>query len=94
MLYALFRVVYQATHRKKLDDGTVRSIPIDKRVIVPMAMIFTGIIIQELMLVVGINLVVRNVVERMAEILSWVASVWLFLRILDIIFTPLERYAS
>ena len=94
VLYALFRVVYQATHRKKLDDGTVRSIPIDKRVIVPMAMIFTGIIIQELMLVVGINLVVRNVVERMAEILSWVASVWLFLRILDIIFTPLERYAS
>lgn len=93
LLYWLFRTVYLATHRTTSPDEPT-SVPIDKRVIVPIAMIFTGIIIQELMLVVGINLVVRNVVERLAEILSWVASVWLLLRVLDIIFTPLERYAS
>ncbi|ELA08547.1 mechanosensitive ion channel protein MscS [Moraxella macacae 0408225] len=94
ILYAIFRGVYLATHRNDQTDDKKVSVPIDKRVIVPMAMILTGIFIQELMLIAGINLVVRNIVERMAEILSWVASVWLFLRILDIIFTPLERYAS
>lgn len=93
-LYAIFRGVYQATHRAKSPDELPKPVPIDKRVIVPMAMILTGIFIQELMIIVGINLVVRNIVERMADILSWGASVWLFLRILDIIFTPLERYAT
>lgn len=94
LLYWLFLGIFKLTNRTTGTEETPRTVPIDKRVIVPIAMIFTGIIIQELMLIVGINLAVRNVVERLAEILSWVSSVWLFLRILDIIFTPLERIAS
>lgn len=94
LLYWLFLGIFKLTNRTTISDETPKSAPIDKRVIVPIAMIFTGVIIQELMLIVGINLLVRNVVERLADILSWTASVWLFLRILDIIFTPLERYAS
>lgn len=94
LLYWLFLGIFKLTNRTTDTEETPRTVPIDKRVIVPIAMIFTGIIIQELMLIVGINLAVRNVVERLAEILSWVSSVWLFLRILDIIFTPLERIAS
>lgn len=93
LLYWLFLAVFKLTNRNKDPDEKPRAVPIDKRVIVPIAMIFTGIIIQELMLIVGINLAVRNVVERLADILSWVSSVWLLLRILDIVFNPLERIA-
>lgn len=73
---------------------TERRLPIDRRIIVPLAAVLTGVIIQELMLYAGINLVVRNAVERLAQILSWVALAWLVLRISDLVFKRAEKYAK
>lgn len=91
LLYLLYRGGYKFLHRKNPvpDD----EVPIDKRVIVPMAMVLTGIVIKQLMIVVGINLVLRNLVERLADILSWVALAWLLMRIIDIVFKRTQRLA-
>lgn len=90
LLYLLYLGVYKFYHRK---DETGYNNPVDRRVIVPMAMVLTGIVIKELMLVVGINLVIRSFVERMADILSWVALAWLLMRIIDMLFKRADRLA-
>lgn len=77
---------------RRVTDET--RLPIDRRVVVPLAAVLTGIIIQELMLYAGISLVVRNFVERLAQILSWVALAWLVLRISDLVFKRAEKYAK
>lgn len=89
LLYQLLKGIYQYNHRHNPNE----QLPIDGRVVVPMAMVLTGIIIKELMLFVGINLVMRNLVERLADILSWVALAWLLMRIIDILFKRAERFA-
>ena len=74
LFFWLFRTLYLATHPDK-----DKRFPIDGRVVVPAAMVITGVIIKELMIVVGINLVARNVVSKLADMLSWVALAWLLL---------------
>ncbi|MFW2176444.1 MULTISPECIES: mechanosensitive ion channel family protein [unclassified Moraxella] len=91
LLYALAQLLYRLVGKDKTAES---KLPIDGRVIVPLAMVITGVIIKELMLLVGINLVVRSLVERLADILSWVALAWLLLRILDLTFSRAEEYAS
>ena len=92
ILYLIYLGIYRFNHRKDADKGKHNN-PVDRRVIVPMAMVLTGIVIKELMLLVGINLIIRNFVERMADILSWVALAWLLLRIIDILFKRADRLA-
>ena len=89
LFFWLFRTIYLATHPDK-----EKRFPIDGRVVVPAAMVITGVIIKELMIVVGINLVARNVVSKLADMLSWVALAWLLLRIMDLVFKRAENYAS
>ncbi|MGL5252551.1 MAG: mechanosensitive ion channel family protein [Moraxella sp.] len=89
LFFWLFRTLYLATHPDK-----DKRFPIDGRVVVPAAMVITGVIIKELMIVVGINLVARNVVSKLADMLSWVALAWLLLRIMDLVFKRAENYAS
>lgn len=89
LFFWLFRTLYLATHPDK-----EKRFPIDGRVVVPAAMVITGVIIKELMIVVGINLVARNVVSKLADMLSWVALAWLLLRIMDLVFKRAENYAS
>ena len=89
LFFWLFRTLYLATHPDK-----DKRFPIDSRVVVPAAMVITGVIIKELMIVVGINLVARNVVSKLADMLSWVALAWLLLRIMDLVFKRAENYAS
>lgn len=89
LFFWLFRTLYLATHPDK-----EKRFPIDSRVVVPAAMVITGVIIKELMIVVGINLVARNVVSKLADMLSWVALAWLLLRIMDLVFKRAENYAS
>ena len=89
LFFWLFRTRYLATH-----PDTDTRFPIDGRVVVPAAMVITGVIIKELMIVVGINLVARNVVSKLADMLSWVALAWLLLRIMDLVFKRAENYAS
>ncbi len=91
LLYLLYRGVYKYIHRKEgIHD---EDVPIDRRVVVPMAMVITGVFIKQLMIVVGVSIVLRNLVERMADILSWVALAWLLLRIIDIVFKRTQRLA-
>ena len=92
ILYLIYLGIYRFNHRKDADKGKHNN-PVDRRVIVPMAMVLTGIVIKKLMLLVGINLIIRNFVERMADILSWVALAWLLLRIIDILFKRADRLA-
>ena len=89
ILYMIFAKIYMATHADK-----DKQFPLDGRVVVPAAMVLTALIIKEAMLLVGINLVVRNLASSLADILSWVSLVWLILRILDLIFKRAENYAS
>ena len=89
LFFWLFRTLYLATHPDK-----DKRFPIDGRVVVPAAMVITGVIIKDLMIVVGINLVARNVVSKLADMLSWVALAWLLLRIMDLVFKRAENYAS
>lgn len=87
LLYQFFKGAYRFFNKTPQHE----QVPIDGRVVVPMAMVLTGVVIKELMLIVGINLVMRNLVERMADILSWVALAWLLMRIIDILFKRAER---
>ena len=89
ILYMIITRIYLATHPDK-----EKQFPIDGRVVVPAAMVLTAVIIKEAMILVGINLVVRNMASNLADILSWVSMVWLILRILDLIFKRAENYAS
>lgn len=91
LLYLFYRGGYKFYRRH--DGINDDDVPIDKRVVVPMAMVLTGMIIKPLMIVIGINLVLRNLVERMADILSWVALAWLLIRIIDIVFKRAQRLA-
>lgn len=91
LLYLLYRGGYKFWRRK--EDVKEEDVPIDKRVIVPMAMVLTAMVIKQSMIVIGISLVLRNLVERMADILSWVALAWLLMRIIDILFRRAQRLA-
>lgn len=89
ILYKIFAYIYLASHPDR-----DKQFPIDGRVVVPAAMVLTALIIKEAMILVGINLVVRNLAASLADILSWVSLVWLILRILDLVFKRAENYAS
>lgn len=77
--YHLLRVVYP---RLRGD-----SLPIPDKVILPLAVVIMALMLSEVMVYAGVSVTLREPVNRFTEIASWLATTWLLLRIIDVIFT-------
>lgn len=84
LLFILYRFIYRLFYKR-------REMPIDQGVILPFATLGTAITVKELMITASISVIVRELANRGADIVGWVASAWLLLRITDVLFRRAEH---
>lgn len=68
-----------------------RPLPLDSKVIVPTALVLTSLLLSEVMVYAGVSVTVRDPVNRIKEIISWLALTWLLLRLIDGVFNRAEK---
>ncbi|PNK60004.1 mechanosensitive ion channel family protein [Psychrobacter sp. FDAARGOS_221] len=83
LLYLFLKNYYPKVRKKPL--------PVDTKVILPLALVITSIILYEVMVYAGVSVTVREPVNRIKDIVGWFASTWLLLRIVDAVFHRAER---
>ncbi|WP_227430587.1 mechanosensitive ion channel family protein [Psychrobacter sp. I-STPA6b] len=83
VLYLLLKLVYPYIRRKPL--------PVDAKVILPLALVVTSMILTEVMVYAGVSVTVREPVSRIKDIVAWFALTWLLLRVIDAVFNRAER---
>ena len=83
ILYLLLKFIYPHIRRKPL--------PIDAKVVLPMALVITSVVLTEVMVYAGVSVTVRDPVSRIKDIVAWFALTWLLLRVIDAVFNRAER---
>ncbi|WP_230659693.1 mechanosensitive ion channel family protein [Psychrobacter sp. I-STPA10] len=83
VLYLLLKLVYPHVRGKAL--------PVDAKVVLPMALVITSVVLTEVMVYAGVSVTVREPVSRIKDIVAWFALTWLLLRVIDAVFNRAER---
>ncbi len=83
LLYLISKRLYPIVRNKPL--------PIDAKVILPLALVITSMLLYEVMVYAGVSVTVREPVNRIKDIVGWFAFTWLLLRVVDAIFNRAER---
>ncbi|WP_019673951.1 mechanosensitive ion channel family protein [Psychrobacter lutiphocae] len=83
LLYLFLKSYYPKVRKKPL--------PADTKVLLPLALVVTSLILYEVMVYAGVSVTVREPVNRIKDIVGWFASTWLLLRIVDAVFHRAER---
>ena len=79
MLYHLLRITYPRVRGEPL--------PLPDKMILPLAVVTMALILTEVMVYAGVSVTLREPINRFTEVASWLATTWLLLRIIDVIFT-------
>lgn len=83
LIYALIHLIYPRL--------TGRDMTIPPQVILPLTLIVLAILLPEIMLKAGVPVTLRTPVERAKEAVAWIASSWLALRLIDMVFDRAEK---
>lgn len=70
---------------------THRQFKITPKVILPLTIILVAIFLSDIMLKAGVPVTLRNPVGRAKEVVAWIASSWLALRLIDTVFNQAEQ---
>lgn len=68
-----------------------RNFPITPKVVTPLTIVLVAILLTEIMLWAGVPVTLRTPVERLKEATAWLATAWLVLRVIDVVFYRAER---
>lgn len=79
MLYHLLRITYPRVRGEPL--------PLPDKMILPLAVVTMALILTEVMVYAGVSVTLREPINRFTDVASWLATTWLLLRIIDVIFT-------
>ena len=79
ILYHLLRITYPRVRGEPL--------PLPDKMILPLAVVTMALILTEVMVYAGVSVTLREPINRFTEVASWLATTWLLLRIIDVIFT-------
>ena len=79
ILYHLLRITYPRVRGEPL--------PLPDKMILPLAVVIMALILIEVMVYAGVSVTLREPINRFTEVASWLATTWLLLRIIDVIFT-------
>ena len=82
-VYLLLKFIYPHIRNKPL--------PIDAKVVLPLALVITSMMLTEFMVYAGVSVTVREPVSRIKDIVAWFALTWLLLRVIDAVFNRAER---
>jgi MscS family membrane protein len=83
LLYHLTNFLYPKLRNKPL--------PLTDNVILPMAVVIMASLLSEIMVYAGVSVTVREPVNRLTDIASWLAMTWLLLRVIDAVFKRAEH---
>lgn len=68
-----------------------KPLPLTDNVILPMAVVIMASFLSEIMVYAGVSVTVREPVNRLTDIASWLAMTWLLLRVIDAVFKRAEH---
>lgn len=82
-------VVWLAYHLLRIAYPRVRGVPLPlpNKVILPFTVVVMALMLSEIMVSAGVSVTIREPINRITEIASWLAVTWLLLRVIDAIFT-------
>ncbi len=93
LLYFFLKLVYPRLqeHLWRIEQkrkGTkvkksIKVLPIKENIILPLALVFTSILLPEILVWTGVSMTMREQVSRYLDILAWVAMTWLMFRLID-----------
>lgn len=70
---------------------TRRQFVITPKVIMPLSLVLVSLLLPNIMLAAGVPLSLRAPAESAKEVVAWVATTWLILRLIDAVFGRAER---
>lgn len=83
VLFGLIKVLYPVMTR--------RAFGITPKVIMPLTVVLVAMLLTEIMLWAGVPVTLRSPAERLKEVVAWIATAWLMLRLIDAVFGRAER---
>lgn len=85
-------LVWLSFHVSRLVFPVVsrRQFRVTPTVIMPLSLVLLSLILPEVMLRAGVPVILRTPVERLKEVVAWLATAWLALRLIDAVFRRAE----